>query len=552
MATTAAPAAAAPRGETFKDNVRKSDVRIANIEAAKAVADAVRTSLGPRGMDKMVCQSNGEVVITNDGATILNKMTVTQPAAKMLVELARSQDAAAGDGTTSVTVICGALLTACLKLLERGMHPTVVSDGFARAAEVALEAVESLAIPVDLGDRGELTKAASTSLQSKVVSQHAALLAPMAVDCVLKVVDPDRPEAVDLRDVRVVAKLGGTVDDSELVDGLVFDQRSARGAGGPTRVENAKIALIQFCLSPPKTDLDNSVVVSDYAAMDRVLRDERNHVLGLVKKIRAAGVNVLLVQKSILRDATTDLALHYLAKAKILVVRDVERDDIEIISKSLGLRPVAHVDHLREDKLGSARLVEDVALPGGGGGRIVRVLGVANPGRTACALLRGSNALVLDEAARSLHDALCVVRCLVLKRALVPGGGAPEAAAAAALARWSATAAAGSEAACGRAFADALESVPYTLAENAGLCPIDVVTELRARHAAAASAEERSGKGSAESGDRNAGIDVRAGGVADMRERGVVQPLLVSRSAIGLAAECVRMILKIDDIVPVR
>ena len=275
-------------------------------------------------------------------------MTVTQPAAKMLVELARSQDAAAGDGTTSVTVICGALLTACLKLLERGMHPTVVSDGFARAAEVALEAVESLAIPVDLRDRDELAKAASTSLQSKVVSQHAALLAPMAVDCVLKgerrfwiieragekgerieerrrnffktelkknstfskkkkkkkktfkkknkkktrpfpkkkkkklssVVDPDRPEAVDLRDVRVVAKLGGTVDDSELVDGLVFDQRSARGAGGPTRVENAKIALIQFCLSPPKTDLDNSVVVSDYAEMDRVLRDERNHVLG--------------------------------------------------------------------------------------------------------------------------------------------------------------------------------------------------------------------------------------------------------------------------------
>lgn len=313
----------------------------------------------------------------------------------------------------------------------------------------------------------------------------------------------------------------------------------------------------------------------------------------LVKKIRAAGVNVLLVQKSILRDATTDLALHYLAKAKILVVRDVERDDIEIISKSLGLRPVAHVDHLREDKLGRARLVEDVALPGGGGGRVVRVLGVANPGRTACALLRGSNALVLDEvscflcfllvllslslslsllflpmyltcslsfekfrfleqAARSLHDALCVVRCLVLKRALVPGGGAPEAAAAAALARWGATRAAGSEAACARAFADALESVPYTLAENAGLCPIDVVTELRARHAAAASAEEKGGKGSSKSADRNAGIDVRAGGVADMKERGVVQPLLVSRSAIGLAAECVRMILKIDDIVPVR
>jgi T-complex protein 1 subunit delta len=330
-----------------------------------------------------------------------------------------------------------------------------------------------------------------------------------------------------------VSKLGGTIDDSVLVDGLVFDQSAAKSAGGPTRVENAKIGLIQFCLSPPKTDLENSVIVSDYAAMDRVLRDERNHILGLVKRIKAAGCTVLLVQKSILRDATTDLALHYLAKAKILVVRDVERDEVELVSKALGLTPVAHIDAFTPEKLGAASLVEEARV---GSGRVVRATGVARPGRTACCLLRGSNSLVLGEAARSLHDAMCAVRCLVSRPFLLPGGGAPEAACAAALAKW-AKGQTGAAAVCGAAFADALEAVPYTLAENAGLVPIDVVSELRSRHAA---------------GEAGAGVDARRGVVPDMAATGVVQPLAVTRSALTLAAECVRMILKIDDIVPTR
>ena len=376
------------------------------------------------------------------------------------------------------------------------------------------------------------------------------------------------------------------------------------------------------------------MVVGDYAAMDRVLRDERAHILGLVKKIRACGANVVLVQKSILRDATTDLALHYLAKvrgeerreaagrregrknarargpwphasslsaparggeggrrsslhptclphrlgkrrmeaggaraaarlfslafhlhlnlifslpfflfslsfplpvcqAKILVVRDIERDDIAFLAKALALRPIAHPDHLTPEKLGSAALVEEVKC---GAGRIVQVTGVVGGGRTATALLRGSNALVLAEAERSLHDALCVVRCLAHKPALVPGGGAPEAEVSAVLSKWAATRT-GAAAVCARAFSDALEAVPYTLAENAGLPAIEVVAQLRARHAA---------------GDKNAGIDARRGCVVDMAAAGCVQPLLVSSSAVALAAECVRMIMKIDDIVPVR
>lgn len=521
------------RGEQFADTTKGKTVREANIEAAKAVADAVRTSLGPRGMDKMVVAANGEVIITNDGATILNKMTVTQPAAKMLVELAKSQDVVAGDGTTSVVVICGALLRKAQELLERGVHPTVVSDSFNKAVMKACEILESIAIPVNLDDKESLIKAANTSLSSKVVSQYSSLMSPMAVEAVLRVMDPTHPQLLDLRDIKVVCKVGGTMDDSELIDGMVFDQKAAKAAGGPTRVEKAKIGLIQFCLSPPKADMEANIVISDYQAMDRAYKEERNYILGLVKQIKASGVNVLLIQKSILRDATTDLSLHYLAKAKIMVVRDIERDEIEFISKTLGCMPVAHIEQLKPEKLGSAELVEEIDV---GKGKVVKVTGVANPGRTATVLLRGSNKMVLEEADRSLHDALCVIRCLVNKRFLIAGGSAPEVEITQQLSKWAKTLQ-GMESYCVRSYAEALEVVPYTLAENAGLNPIQIVTELRKLHA---------------SGNQYHGINVKKGTISDMREEKVVQPLLVTSSALNLATECVRMILKIDDIVPTR
>ncbi|KDD72149.1 TCP-1/cpn60 chaperonin, partial [Helicosporidium sp. ATCC 50920] len=351
-----------------------------------------------------VQQADGTVLITNDGATLLNKMHLDQPAAKMLVELARSQDAAAGDGTTSVTVLCGALLRAALTLLESGVHPTLVSDAFGRAAARGAEELAGMSTPVSRDDREALVRAASTSLSSKVVHAYSALLSPMAVDAVLRVSDLDAPEAADLADVRVVSKLGGTLDDSRLVEGLVLDLPAAKGAGGPSRVENARVALIQYQLSPPKSDMENNVVVGDYAAMDRILKEERAHILAAVKRVRAAGCNVLLVQKSILRDAVSDMALHYLAKAKIMVVRDVERDDVEFISKTLGLAPVAHPDALLPERLAHVGLVEEIEA---GRSRVVQLTGIQSRGRTATILLRASNSMVLEEAHRSLHDALC-------------------------------------------------------------------------------------------------------------------------------------------------
>uniref|UniRef100_A0A0M3IJ26 T-complex protein 1 subunit delta n=1 Tax=Ascaris lumbricoides TaxID=6252 RepID=A0A0M3IJ26_ASCLU len=435
--------------------------------------------------------------------------------------------------------------------------------------------------------------------------------------------------------IKVVKKIGETVEESRLVEGALIDQKSM-GRGGPTRVEKAQIGLIQFQLSPPKTDMEHQVIITDYAQMDRALKEERTYILDLCKQIKKAGCNVLLIQKSILRDAVNEMALHFLAKMKIMVVKDIEREDIEFYSRILGCRPVASVDHFVPGALGSADLVEEIATSGDGKvievtgvqnpGQAVSILlrgsnklvldeaerslhdalcvlrclvkkrmlvgaalyfciiaivyamrcqirvsreqllaiggwhsaetvtGVQNPGQAVSILLRGSNKLVLDEAERSLHDALCVLRCLVKKRMLVSGGGAPEMEVAVQLRNLAqgklgggapemevavqlrnlAQGKLGAEQYCWKAFADAMELIPYTLAENAGLSPITTVTELRNQHA---------------NGYKNYGVNFRKGYVTDIREENVLQPLLVTSTAIKQAAECVRSILKIDDIV---
>jgi len=353
----------------------------------------------------------------------------------------------------------------------------------------------------------------------------------MAVDAVLRIIEKTDTN-VDLRDIMVSKKLGGTVDDSELIDGLVFvHNKASHFAGGPSKIKDAKIGLIQFVLSAPKTDLENNVVVHDYTAMDRILKEERKYILDLVKKISSTGCNVILMQKSILRDAVNDLALHFLAKKNIMVIKDIDRDQIDFIAKTLMATPVAHVDHFTAEKLGRAGLVEEVPL--GGEKKIVKITGCPNENKTVSILLRGSNQLVLDEADRSLHDALCVVRALVKKRALVPGGAAVEMEVGQKLQEYSRSIF-GTDSYCVRMYGEALELIPYTLAENAGMDPINFVTELRNKHI---------------QGDKFCGINVRRNTIMNMLDENVVQPALVSISAITLATECVRMILKIDDIV---
>merc|ERR1712020_216361 len=396
-----------------------------------------------------------------------------------------------------------------------------------KAAVESVRILESIAKPVELGDREKLLQSANTSLNSEVVSQHSSELSPIAVDAVLKVVDPARANNVDLKDIKVIQKLGGTVDDTELIEGLVFQEKAA---GSVKKVEKAKIGLIQFQVSPPKTDMDNQVIVSDYAAMDRVLREERAYILNIVKQIKKAGCNVLLIQKSILRDALSDLATHFFDKMKIMVVKDIEREDVEFLCKTIGCRPIASLDHFTAENLASAELVEEVQT---GSSKCVKITGMATPGKTCSVIIRGSNKLMIEEADRSLHDALCVIRRLVKKRFLIAGGGAPETEVSRELMQHANTLT-GADAYCFKAFAEALEIIPYTLAENAGLNPIGTVTELRNRHA---------------QGEKTSGINVRKGAITNILEENVVQPLLVSTSAITLASETVRSILKIDDIV---
>lgn len=508
---------------------------MSNIIAAKAVADTVRTSLGPRGMDKMIQQADGEVLITNDGATILSKMQVFHPTAQMLVQLSKSQDIEAGDGTTGVCVIAGAFLSACSGLLTKGIHPTMIAESFKEAAAKAEEVLIAVAKPVDLNNREGVLDAVNTCLCSKVVHSNADVLAPIAVDAVLNIIDVNTATNVDLNDIKIVKQVGGTMDDTELVTGLVLEKGAKHSAGGPSKVKDAKVGLIQFCISAPKTDMENNVVVSDYAAMDRILKEERKYIIDLCRKIKKSGCNVLLIQKSILRDAYNDLALHYLAKLDIMVITDIERSDVDFIARTMHLQPIAHVDSMTADKLGRCAEANEVTIAGSTS-RVVKMTGIENMGQTITILMRGSTKLTLDEADRSIHDALCVVRSIVKKRYMIAGGGAPEAEVALKLTEWSKSLT-GVRSYCARAFAEALEIIPYTLAENAGLNPIRMVTELRNRHAA---------------GDVYAGINVRKGGISDMWADHVVQPLLVSLSEITLSTECVGMILKIDDLVPVR
>jgi T-complex protein 1 subunit delta len=470
----------------------------------------------------------------------------------MLVELSEAQDVEAGDGTTSVVVIAGALLSAAEHLLQTGIHPSAIAESFRVAAQQAEVVLKGMSVPLTVGAstsastdyRAQLIRAASTSLNSKIVAQYAQQIAAIAVDAVLSVRDPLHPTSVDLKNVRVVCKTGGSIEDMKIVPGggVILNQPVVKSAdGAPTRMEKARIALIQFQLSPPKTDMENQIVVTDYQQMDRILREERQYTLNMVKRIKKTGCNVLLIQKSILRDAVSEMALHYLAKSKILVVKDVERDEVEFVCKSVGCRPIADIDSFSEERLGGAELVEERQDDGSRyvvveGPSVGTTTGTSSKGKTCSILVRGSNQVVLEEVERSLHDCLCAVRCLVKTPATIAGGGAPEIELAVRLSEWSRTLS-GVQSRCVESYADALQIVPTILAENAGLPAIEMVTELRARHA---------------KGEHSTGVNVRRGAISDMVEEGVVQPLHVTLSAVQLSTETVCMIMKIDDLVQTR
>jgi len=497
----------------------------ANILAAKIVAETVKTSLGPRGMDKMLVSSFGDVTITNDGATILKEMDIQHPAAKMMVEVAKAQDSEVGDGTTTAVVLAGELLKNAEELLDQDVHPTIVIDGYRKALDKALEVLETLATPVSPTDKDVLTKIALTSLSGKAsVAGSRELLAKYAVEAILKVAQQkDGKWVVDVDDVKVEKKRGESLNETILVDGLVIDKEVVH-PGMPKLVRNAKIAVLEAPLEIEKTEITAKINITTPEQMKAFLDEEVNVLKKMVEKIASVGANVVFCEKGI-----DDVAQHFLAKKGIMAVRRVKRSDIEKIAKATGAKIVTSIDDMSENDLGYAEVVEEVKVADE---KMVFIRGCKNP-RAVSILIRGSSDMSIKEAERSIHDALCVVRNVVQEPKILPGGGAPEISMALALRDW-ARSLPGREQLAAMKFADALEVIPSILAETAGLDPLDIVVKLRSHH---------------EKGMRTYGIDVLKGEITDMMKINVFEPLAVKRQALKSATEAAIMILKIDDVI---
>jgi len=496
----------------------------ANIMAAQIVAEAVKSSLGPKGMDKMLVDSFGDVTITSDGRTVLDEMDIQHPAAKMMVEVAKTQDDEVGDGTTTAVIIAGELLGKAEDLIEKNVHPTVIIDGYRKAADKALETLEKIAIPVKPTDKNFIEKVATTSMASKLVAENKEYLAKIATSGILQVAE--KVEAgfkVDIDDVKVEKKAGEALTDTRLINGVVLDKEVVH-PGMPKRVEKAKIALLDSPLEIEKTEFDAKINIESPEQMDAFLKQEENMIKEMVEKIAAKGANVILCQKGI-----DDLAQHFLARKNILTVRRVKKSDMEKLSKATGGKIVTNLDDMTQKDLGYAQIVEERKI---GDDKMTFIEGCKNP-RAVTILIRGGTERIVDEADRSLHDALCVARDVVEEPKILAGGGAPEMEVARVLKEY-AEKLPGREQLAVMRFAEALEAVPTTLAENAGLDPIDIISELRARH---------------EKGEVWAGVEVNEGKVRNMREVGVFEPLVVKKQIIKSASEAACMILKIDDVI---
>jgi thermosome len=499
-----------------------------NITAAKIIAETVKTTLGPRGMDKMLVNSFGDVSITNDGATIMKELDVQHPAAKMLVEVAKTQDNEVGDGTTTAVILAGELLDKAEKLLDQNVHPTMIIDGFKKAAEKAHEVLQNIAIPVSLKDEQTLREVAMTSMGSKGVAVAKEHFAKVAVEAVKQVAEEkDGKIKADIDLIKILKKHGKGLEETELVKGMVIDKEVAHPQM-PKLVENAKIALINAKLEIEKTEFDAKINIENPEQMKLFLDEEERMLKEMVDTIVNAGANVVFCQKGI-----DDIALHFLAKKGILAVKNVSSGDMEKLARATGGKIVASIKDLTSDTLGEAKTVEEVKI---GEDKLVYIRECKNP-KAVTIVIRGGTEHVVDEAERSLHDALCVVRNAIEDGKIVAGGGAPEAEVAKHLREY-AVKVGGREQLAIEAFAEAVESIPLTLAENAGLDPIDIMVELRAKHENTASP--------------NYGVDVFTGKVRDMLELKVMEPLRVKQQVIKSATEAACMILKIDDVIAAK
>jgi thermosome len=507
----------------LKEGTERSQGRDAqrnNIQAAIALADAVRSALGPRGMDKLLVDSLGDVVITNDGATILDEIDVQHPAAKMLVQVAKVQDQEVGDGTTTSVIIAGELLKRAEKLLDQKIHPTVIIAGFKLASDKSTEILKSIANKIDKSDDDSLRAIARTSLNSKSIGGAKELIAQIAVDATRTVMENDK---VDIDMISIIQKQGKSLTDSELIKGLVIDKEVVNNRM-PTTDKEPKIALIDVALEIKKTEFDAKIRISEASMMDAFLDQEHAMIQEMVDKIVNSGATTVFCQKGI-----DDLAQHFLAKKGILAVRRVKKSDMEKLSRATGANLVSSLKGLSSENLGKAGIVEEVQI---GDEKLIYVRDCLNP-KSVSIVLRGGTKYITDEAERALHDALCVVRDVLEDGWAIAGAGSAEIELHKGLKEFAGTVK-GREQMAVDAFADAVEIIPRTLAENAGLDSIDILVELRAAH---------------EKGKKNTGIDVTTGKTLDAFKAGIIEPLRVKRQALRSAREAAELILRIDDVI---
>ena len=495
-----------------------------NITAAKLVAEIVRTSLGPRGMDKMLVDSLGDVTITNDGATILKEIDVQHPAAKAMVEISKATDNEVGDGTTSAVVLAGALLEKAEDLLDKDVHPTVIVDGYKKAAEKAKEILSSIAIKVNPKDREWLMKVANTSMETKLVAQESGVLSQIVVDAMLSVVEEVNGKLkVDIDNVKVEKKAGGSLLDTKLIKGIVLDKEVVH-SGMPKRIQDAKIALLNCPLEIEKTEFDAKININNPEQIKMFLDEENRMLKAMVDKIKETGANVVVCQKGI-----DDIAQHYLAKAGILAVRRAKESDMTKLARATGGRVITSLEDLTPADLGKAELVEERKVEED---KWVFIEGCKNP-KSVTIFIRGGTQRVVEEVERAVHDALSVVKDVILKPYIVVGAGSPEAEIAQKLLDWAQTLS-GREQLAAQKFAEAVEVIPLTIAENAGMDPIDTLVELRARHS---------------KGEKTTGINAMKGKVDDAEKFRVFEPMAVKEQILAAATEAATMILRIDDVI---
>ena len=500
----------------------------ANIMAAQALAEVLRTSLGPRGLDKMLVDSFGDITVTNDGATIVKEMEVQHPAAKLLVEVAKAQDAEVGDGTTTAVVFAGALLGKALELLDQNIHPTLVIEGYIKAMKEALKIIDDLAIKVNPKDRATLRKIVDTAVSSKYIGKGSIeeKLANMAIDAALTVAEeqPDGTLKFRVDDVKIEKKKGGSILDSKLIYGIVLDKEVVH-PGMPKRVENAKIALLDAPLEVEKPEITAKINITSPELIKAFIDEEAKMLKDMVEKIASTGANVVICQKGI-----DEVAQHFLAKKGILAVRRVKRSDMEKLERATGGRIISSIRDLTPEDLGEAELVEERRV---GNDKMVFIEGCKNP-KAVTILIRGANDMILDEVERSLKDALNVLRNVMREPKILPGGGAVEVELALKLRDFAAKIG-GKEQLAIEAFATALEEIPMILAETAGLDPLEALMKLRQLHS---------------EGKVYAGIDVINGRIVeDITKINVVEPSIVKKNVIKSATEAATTILKIDDII---